>query len=124
MEAWLARIIVNRARMFLRERRRRPVVDLDVHAATFDETGHRNEDLRPWPEAADDVLHRRRLAERAAEIAEELPEIYREVWVLSDIEQLSTADVAETLGITVPNVKTRLHRARLFLRDRLADWSA
>jgi RNA polymerase sigma-70 factor (ECF subfamily) len=120
-EAWLARIVVNRARMFLRTRRRRPTADLDVHAATFDAEGHRNEDLRPWPVGADDLLHRRRMAERAAAIAEELPEIYREVWVLADVEQLSMAEVAEALGLTVPNVKTRLHRARLFLRDRLAE---
>ena len=49
-----------------------------------------------------------------------LPDLYRHVLVLSDVEGLPNADIAETLGLTVPAVKTRLRRARLLLRDKLA----
>src|SRR5438093_11193287 len=52
---------------------------------------------------------------------EELPPGYRTVLILHDVEGLSNVEVAETLGLGVPNVKSRVHRARLFLRKRLAD---
>jgi len=52
---------------------------------------------------------------------DELPEDYRAVVLLRDVEGFSTAEVAETLGLSVANAKTRVHRARLFLRDRLTE---
>ena len=54
---------------------------------------------------------------------EELPPGYRTVLILHDVEGLSNVEVAETLGLGVPNVKSRVHRARLFLRKRLASMS-
>jgi RNA polymerase sigma-70 factor, ECF subfamily len=58
-----------------------------------------------------------------AEAMDELPPDYRAVIVLKDVEGLSSVDVASSLGITVANAKTRLHRARLLLRDRLSIWA-
>src|SRR5437016_14280089 len=55
---------------------------------------------------------------------EELPPGYRTVLILHDVEGLSNLEVAETLGLGVPNVKSRVHRARLLLRKRLASMSA
>jgi len=121
LEAWLCRIATNCARMLLRTRRRKPTVSIEGVEGTFDASGHRIEDLRPWSVDPGDAVDRRRLADRLAAASEELPEPYREVWVLADVEQLSMAEVAEVLELTIPNVKTRLHRARLALRKRLAD---
>lgn len=121
LEAWLCRIATNSARMLLRSRRRKPVVSLDGVEGTFDETGHRLEVTRAWPVDPEDALVRARLSARIGELAVELPVEYREVWVLADVEQMSMQEVADVLDLTVPNVKTRLHRARLALRRRMAD---
>ncbi len=121
LEAWLCRIATNSARMMLRSRRRKPVVSVDDVEGSFDAVGHRLEVTRPWPVNADDALVRSRLSARIGEVAVELPVEYREVWVLADVEQMSMQEVADVLELTVPNVKTRLHRARLALRKRLAD---
>lgn len=120
LEPWLCRITTNAARMHLRARRRRPVEPLDDLEAAFDRGGLRLERTAPWPVDPADTIARARLAARVGELALELPDEYREVWVLADIEQMSMQEVADVLELTVPNVKTRLHRARLALRQKLA----
>ena len=72
---------------------------------------------RDWADAATD---RREIAEILQKAVDEMPESARTVFVLRDVEDLSTEQVAEILEVTVATVKTRLHRARLFLRERLA----
>lgn len=96
-------------------------MSVDDVEGSFDALGHRLEVTRPWPVNAEDALVRSRLSARIGEVAVELPVEYREVWVLADVEQMSMQEVADVLELTVPNVKTRLHRARLALRRRLAD---
>ncbi len=77
---------------------------------------------RPWPIEPDrPVLDNERQAQIESAIAE-LPDSYREVYVLADVEQMSNADIAELLGLNLPAVKSRLHRARLLMRDRLAPY--
>lgn len=120
VEAWLCRIATNSARMLLRSRRRRPVVPMEEVEETYDATGHRIPETTPWNLRAEDTIDRSRLATRIAEHALSLPDEYREVWALADVEQLSMVEIAEILDLTVPNVKTRLHRARLALRRQLA----
>lgn len=119
MEAWLCAIVVNHARMLLRTRRRRPTLPLDEVEGRFDEDGHREGWLRSWALDPHDAAARAQLLERLATCAMDLPELYHEVWVLADVEQLSMREVADVLGIGVPTVKTRLHRARLALREAL-----
>lgn len=94
---------------------------LDDVEGQFDAEGHRLGVVPPWPVSLEDEVDRRRLALRIAEHAQYLPETYREVWTLADVEQMSMEEVAQVLEITVANVKSRLHRARLALRQRLAD---
>lgn len=118
-EAWLCRVATNQALMWLRARRRRPT--MSMHAAgEFDEDGHRRGTVPAWPVDPADLIQRQRLARLLHEIAEELPDKYRSVWVLADVQDLSMREVGEVLGLGVPAVKTRLHRARLALRARLA----
>ena len=66
-----------------------------------------------------DAAEKRELRERINQAVDELPEIYRVVFQLRDVEELSTEEVSQIVGIGVPNVKTRLHRARLLLREKL-----
>jgi RNA polymerase sigma-70 factor (ECF subfamily) len=116
--AWLGRIALNHARMRLRTRRRKPADGVDDIEAWFDTGGHRISVPPPWPRA-DDALERARLSRRVGELAEDLPEELHEVWALADVQHLSMAEIVELTGLHLANVKTRLHRARLILRDRL-----
>ncbi len=121
VEPWMCRIATNHALMLLRARRRRPEVSMEDVEGRFDEDGHRIGVILAWPASVEDELERRRLAARIPELAECLPETYRAIWTLGDVEQLTMEEIAAILDITVPNVKSRLHRARLALRKLLAD---
>ena len=70
---------------------------------------------------AEEVLDRRLLAEKAQAGIDRLPDLYREAFVLRDLEELPTAEVAELLGVDVAAVRQRVHRARLMLRGYLTD---
>ncbi len=119
LEPWLCRVATSKALMWLRARRRRPTMRIDAEGK-FDASGHRVDAVPAWPVDPADVMERQRLAVMLHEIAEELPEKYRAVWVLADVEELSMREVSEVLELGVPAVKTRLHRARLALRARMA----
>ncbi len=121
VEPWMYRIATNHALMLLRARRRRPEVSMEDVEGRFGEDGHRIGAIPAWPASVDDELERRRLAARLPELAERLPETYRVIWTLGDVEQLTMEEIAAILDLTVPNVKSRLHRARLALRKLLAD---
>jgi RNA polymerase sigma-70 factor (ECF subfamily) len=116
---WLHRIVVNVCLMRLRAQSRRREVCIDDLLPTFDETGHHNHPVRPWE---DDALARLTRAETRAHVRaciDRLPDPYREVLVLRDIEELDTEQTAQQLGINPGAVKTRLHRARQALRTLL-----
>jgi RNA polymerase sigma-70 factor (ECF subfamily) len=68
-----------------------------------------------------DPAHHTEMRRALSTALAELPEDYRAVVILRDVEGFSTAEVAETLGLSVANAKTRAHRARLFLRHRLTE---
>ena len=110
---WLVRIAANEALQRLRRRTRlAPVVEReDAEEELMDERSENPEERASAHEAV-------RLVERAVD---ELPEIYRTVFVLRDVEGLSTAETAEALGIQEEAAKVRLHRARAMLRDHLSE---
>lgn len=120
LAAWLGRIALNHARMRLRTRRRKPAEPMEDIDQWFEADGHRIADVSSWPKRADDALDRARLARRVEALAERLPDDARELWALADVQHLSMAEIAELTGLHVANVKTRLHRARLQLREWLA----
>jgi RNA polymerase sigma-70 factor (ECF subfamily) len=113
---WLYRITVNEARMRLRKRRE---VSLDELMAEDDaqETTYAPLQLADWREIPGQALEQRELQEQLATAVASLPDKYREVLVLRDINGLSIAETAEALTLSLANVKTRLLRARLMLRD-------
>jgi RNA polymerase sigma-70 factor (ECF subfamily) len=113
---WLVRIAVNEALMRLR-RRRPNVTSLDEPVQTEEDLLPREiEDWGPTPEQRYEVTEMNSILSNA--IAE-LEPIFRTVFVLRDVEQLSTEETADALGISVPAVKSRLLRARLRLREKL-----
>jgi RNA polymerase sigma-70 factor (ECF subfamily) len=120
---WLYRIASNAALMHRRARARRPADSLDIFLPRFDAHGKHAATPAELQVAAcaDELLDRQLLAEKAREAIEQLPDLYRDAFVLRDLEELSTAEVAHTLGIEPAAVRQRVHRARLMLRGYLSD---
>ena len=120
ISTWLHRIAVNAALTRLRARRRRPEESLDDLLPRFLPNGHHVEHFTAWTEPADVALSRRETAERVRSAIDSLPETFRTILVLRDIEGLSSEEAASMLNITPNAVKLRLHRARMALRTLLA----
>jgi RNA polymerase sigma-70 factor (ECF subfamily) len=118
---WLYRIATNAALTHLRSRTRHPTESLESYLPTFDQAGmHRGTPAELQIAAkADELLDRQFLAAHAQAALSQLPEIYRSAFVLRDLEELSTAEVAEILGVEPASVRQRVHRARLMLRGYL-----
>jgi len=113
---WLVRIAVNEALMRLRKRRPN-VVSLDEPVQTEEDLiAHDVQDWGPTPEQR---YERTEMNSILTEAIGKLDPIFRTVFLLRDVEQISTEETAETLGISVPAVKSRLLRARLKLREQL-----
>jgi RNA polymerase sigma-70 factor (ECF subfamily) len=115
---WLLQITVNEARM----RRRKdhsnlmePIVDRQEEDGSYTPR-----DFADWREIPSESLERKEVRQMLAEALTQLGQIYREVFVLRDMQHLSIEDTANALGISTASVKTRLLRARLMLRDLLA----
>ena len=119
---WLYRIATNAALMQRRARARRPTESLESYLPRFDGAGGHAATPAELgaPCRAEEVLDRRLLAEKARAGIERLPDLYREAFVLRDLEELPTAEVAEVLGLEAAAVRQRVHRARLMLRGYLA----
>lgn len=118
---WIYRITLNEAREIHRRRRRRPTVSLDALPVEFDESQH--------PAGVTDFSMRPERHAMASEIdgivreaIEELPDGYREAVVLHDLEGVPYAQAAELMELSLGGFKTRLHRARLHLRQRLEQF--
>ncbi len=118
LSTWLHRIVVNAALMKMRTRRRTPERSIDDLLPRFLEDGHRADPAGAWSKSDDAVaLHETREIVRRS--IDQLPEIYRTVLLLRDIEEINTEETARLLGINANAVKTRLHRARQALRELL-----
>src|SRR5438876_1253471 len=120
--SWLYRIVANAAYQKLRGRRvRRGEISLDEVLPLFHENGEHAAPIADWSPSLDDQSRQTELRMALTAAIHELPPHYRTVLILHDVEGLSHIEAAESLGLSVPNVKSRVHRARLFLRKRLAD---
>ncbi len=115
---WLYRIAVNTALMKLRSRG--PFQEsLEENLPQFTRDGRHPRMVADWTEVPEKRLLGKERAQVVREALETLPPGYKVVLVLRDLERLSNSEVAEVVGITVPAVKARLHRARLALRGKL-----
>jgi RNA polymerase sigma-70 factor (ECF subfamily) len=111
---WLITITANEARQRLRKDRE---VSLELLKPEDEDSDYTPLELADWREIPGEALAKRELTAHLSDAIAALPVIYREVLVLRDIDGLSIIEAAEALEITVSNVKTRLLRARLMLRD-------
>lgn len=114
---WLVRIAVNESLMKLRKRKSDKTVPLDEPLDTGEDMVAR--EIAVWEENPEQKYSREELGSILDEAVDSLRPAFRTVFVLRDIEELSTEETAETLGISIPAVKSRLLRARLQLREKL-----
>ena len=121
LSTWLHRIAINCCLMKLRSGRRHPEASIEELLPAFDETGHRVLGGEQWPESIEAALEKRQTREGVRAAIARLPEKYRSVILLRDIEELSTEEAATLLGTTPTAVKVRLHRARQALRTLIAQ---
>ena len=126
ISTWLHRIAVNAALMKLRSKRRKPEESIDALLPAFQDDGHHVEQFSSLGIAADRLLEQRQTRAMVRGSIDQLPDSYRTVLLLRDIEGLSTSEAAEMLGVTPMAVKVRLHRARqalcTLIRKRSPSW--
>ena len=123
---WLYRIASNLCWMRLRKKRAEPVVPILDRPHRHDDdpdpaTGAR---FRDWSDGAEELARKKVLREAVEAALADLPIDYRLVVVLRDIQRLSNEETAQAMKLSVAAVKSRLHRGRLFLRDRLDQAAA
>jgi RNA polymerase sigma-70 factor (ECF subfamily) len=123
--SWFYRVALNAA--YSRARRRKPAitVSLDDYLPRFRDDGQASSpEFAAFVDGAENEAIARDLAERAAAFIAELPDTYRDAIWMVDVEEMKPADVAEILEISIPALKSRLHRARLYVRDRMLELAA
>jgi RNA polymerase sigma-70 factor, ECF subfamily len=118
---WLYRLTLNAALGKIRRNKNNQKVDYEEFLPKFQEDGHHS--VRPvvdWSDTLEENYAKQELQQLLMEALNQLKPIDKSVVVLSDLEGMSDREIAGALGLTVSAVKTRLHRARLFLRGKLA----
>jgi RNA polymerase sigma-70 factor (ECF subfamily) len=119
LSTWLYRIVGNAALMKLRSRRRRPEESIDDLLPHFDAHGAWMSTVTSWDTSSEQLLQRQETRALVGRCVDALPDSYRTVLLLRDIEELDTEETADLLGSTANAVKIRLHRARQALRTLL-----
>jgi RNA polymerase sigma-70 factor, ECF subfamily len=122
---WAMRVIENEAKMYRRKRRQHLYVSMDQSSPEVsEERPFYPKQFADWRDLPSDAVEQKEVREAVAKALAKLPEIYREVFVLRDMQHLDVAETTEVLGIGESAVKTRLHRARLMLRESLSPMFA
>jgi RNA polymerase sigma-70 factor, ECF subfamily len=128
LSTWLHRITINACLMKLRARKRRPgehaAASIEDLLPTFLPDGHQTRPNTPWAETSDVAAHRKEVQDLVRSSIDRLPDDFRTVLILRDIEEVDTNEAAEMLHLTPAAVKTRLHRARQALRQLLDPYFA
>jgi RNA polymerase sigma-70 factor, ECF subfamily len=121
--SWLYRIAANAAYMKLRTRKSKGrEVAFDDVIPSFDEDGVHFEPMDDWSPRVDEQALQNELRDVLQHAIDDLPPDYRTALVMHDVEGISNPDIAETLGISLPAVKSRVHRSRLFVRQKLSEY--
>ena len=120
--SWVYRITLNASYMKLRTRKKEPDLSIEDLLPSLNGAGFQQEKLQDWSENTEASFfdkETRRVIQKAVDL---LPDKEKVVFLLRDVEGLTTEKVSEILEITVPAIKSRLHRARLFLRKKLGSY--
>ena len=117
---WLHRVTVNAALAHRRKRAQSEDHRVPDPLESFLDDGHHAAHVRPWGVQPDQAVLDRETHQLIEKAIAELPVLYRDVYVLADVEGLPNAEIADMLGLSVPAVKSRLHRGRMLMRDSLA----
>jgi RNA polymerase sigma-70 factor (ECF subfamily) len=118
---WAIRVIENEAKMYRRKRRQHLYESIDQTATdASDDKPFYPKQFADWRDLPSDAVEQKEVREAVAKALAALPDIYREVFVLRDMQHLDVAETAEALGLGESAVKTRLHRARLMMRESLS----
>jgi len=120
--SWVYRITLNATYMKLRSRKKEQSISIEELLPPFNGSGFQQEKIRDWSENTESLLFDNEVRETIQKAVSLLPDKERIVFLLRDVEGLSTENVSEVLELTIPAVKSRLHRARLFLRKKLANY--
>lgn len=121
--SWLYRVTANAAYMKIRSRKGKArEVGLEEVLPALDQAGVHFAPMNDWSRRVDERALDRELRRVLEGAIGELPPDYRTAFVLHDIEGLPNPDIAEALGVSLPAVKSRIHRSRLFLRKRLSEY--
>jgi len=117
---WLHRVTVNAALAHRKKRAQRAQRETANPFEHFLNDGYHSDPVKPWWITPDNEALTRETTEIIDKAIAELPEIYRDVYVLADVEELGNQEIGDLLGLSLPAVKSRLHRGRLLMRDALA----
>ena len=120
--SWVYRITVNASYMKLRSRKKEPNVSIEELLPSFNGSGFQQEKIQDWSENTESLLFDNETRGIIQKAVDSLPDKEKVVFILRDVEGLSTEKVSNILDLTIPAVKSRLHRARLFLRKKLANY--
>jgi RNA polymerase sigma-70 factor (ECF subfamily) len=120
--SWIYRICVNTCLMRLRKGRRTETVPIEEFLPVFTKEGAHAGPVQDWSREVERLHLEKELGQVIGGFAATLPEKYRLVFALRDIQELSCEETAQVLDLTIAAVKSRLHRARLFLRERLSRY--
>lgn len=121
---WLYKVAMNTSFMYLRSKKKVNDKEMKIEDLTrFDESGNLQDVfMKDWSNVPEDRILNKEGKGKLDEAIDELPEKYKTVFQLKDIEGLSNQEVADVLDLSLPAVKSRALRARLFLRERLSDY--
>ena len=120
--SWVYRITLNASYMKLRSKKKEPNVSIDELMPSFNGAGFQQEKIQDWSENTESLLFTNETSDIINKAIDLLPEKEKVVFLLRDVEGLSTEKAGEIIDLTVPAVKSRLHRARLFLRKKLSSY--
>ncbi|KMP10322.1 RNA polymerase sigma factor [Candidatus Nitromaritima sp. SCGC AAA799-A02] len=120
--SWVYRITLNATYMKLRSKKKEQSISIEELLPSFNGAGFHQEKIQDWSENTESLLFANETRETIQKAVNLLPDKEKIVFLLRDVEGLSTERVSEVLDLTIPAVKSRLHRARLFLRKKLSNY--
>jgi RNA polymerase sigma-70 factor (ECF subfamily) len=120
--SWIYRNCMNACLIRLRKGRRTETVPIEEFLPVFTKEGAHASLVEDWSKEVERRMLEKELGQLIKRFTDELSEEYRVVFVLSDVEGLSNEETAQVLDLTIPAVKSRLHRTRLYLRERLGRY--